>query len=366
MKKLLLSLSALLLLAALVFTGIYFTRFQSMATLQKITDYSDGYNLYRVDIRYRYSLNDLLARGITDDQSMVDAILEEALPLLPVTIQAPSFGCTAFAVVEQDGTACMGRNYDFRYDTSAMVVYCSPQDGYRSVAFAALDNIQANTPEQSLKTRLATLTAPFICLDGMNEKGVSIAVLTLDSEPTYQQTGKPTITPTLAIRLVLDHAATTAEAVALLREYDMFASGGRDYHFYITDASGDGRVVEYDCDDPARPLVDTPAAAATNFYALYPDRVKPNQRNGIYGHGRERYDTVLKILAQQKDVLSPLTVWDALRAVAQEPDSKDITSNTQWSICFHSSTLSADVALRRHWDNIFRFRLTENTATALS
>lgn len=35
MKKLLLSLSALLLLAALVFTGIYFTRFQSMATLQK-------------------------------------------------------------------------------------------------------------------------------------------------------------------------------------------------------------------------------------------------------------------------------------------------------------------------------------------
>lgn len=146
----------------------------------------------------------------------------------------------------------------------------------------------------------------------------------------------------------------------------MFASGGRDYHFYITDASGDGRVVEYDCDDPARPLVDTPAAATTNFYALYPDRVKPNQRNGIYGHGRERYDTVLKILAQQKDVLSPLTVWDALRAVAQEPDSKDITSNTQWSICFHSSTLSADVALRRHWDNIFCFRLTENTATALS
>lgn len=56
----------------------------------------------------RYSLNDLLARGITDDQSMVDAILEEALPLLPVTIQAPSFGCTAFAVVEQDGTRLHG------------------------------------------------------------------------------------------------------------------------------------------------------------------------------------------------------------------------------------------------------------------
>ncbi len=189
-------LSALLLLAALVFTGIYFTRFQSMAALQKITDYSDGYNLYRMDIRYRYSLNDLLARGITDDQSMVDAILEEALPLLPVTIQAPSFGCTAFAVVEQDGTACMGRNYDFRYDTSAMVVYCSPQDSYRSVAFAALDNIQANTPEQSLKTRLATLTAPFICLDGMNERGCLLLCSPwIANPPTSRPVNPPSLPP---------------------------------------------------------------------------------------------------------------------------------------------------------------------------
>ena len=82
-----------------------------------------------------------------------------------------------------------------------------------------------------------------------------------------------------------------------------------------------------------------PRGSRHQLLRALPDRVKPNQRNGIYGHGRERYDTVLKILAQQKDVLSPLTVWDALRAVAQEPDSKDITSNTQWSICFHNSTL---------------------------
>ena len=362
MKKLLLSLSALLLLAALVFTGIYFTRFQSMAALQKITDYSDGYNLYRMDIRYRYSLNDLLARGITDDQSMVDAILEEALPLLPVTIQAPSFGCTAFAVVEQDGTACMGRNYDFRYDTSAMVVYCSPQDSYRSVAFAALDNIQANTPEQSLKTRLATLTAPFICLDGMNEKGVSIAVLTLDSDPTYQQTGKPMIATTLAIRLVLDRAATTAEAVELLSKYDMFASSGRDYHFYITDATGDGRVVEYDCESETRELVALPINAITNFYGIYKDKVLPNQKNGIYGHGRERYDAVLEVFDQQKDSPSNDTVWAALKAASQEPNPESITSNTQWSIAYNNTDLTAEIIIRRHWEDMTRYSLTAGAA----
>lgn len=149
-------------------------------------------------------------------QSLVDAIVEEALPILPVQIDVPDFGCSAFTLQEADGDILMGRNYDFRRDTSAMLVYCEPEDGYKSVGFAALDNISANTPEESMKKKLATLTAPFICLDGMNEKGVSIAVLTLDSEPVHQNTGKPVIGTTLAIRLILDRAASTAEAVELL------------------------------------------------------------------------------------------------------------------------------------------------------
>ena len=137
--------------------------------------------------------------------------------------------------------------------------------------------------------------------DGMNEKGVSIAVLTLDSDPVHQDTGKPTISTTLAIRLVLDRAASTEEAVTLLKSYDMFASSGRDYHFYITDANGDGRVIEYDCNSNTRELVDTKSEAITNFFILYKDKVAPNQRNGIYGHGRERYDAVLNVFETEKE-----------------------------------------------------------------
>lgn len=72
---------------------------------------------------------------------------------------------------------------------------------------------------------------------------------------------------------MLDRAASTQEAVDLLKEYDMFASSGRDYHFYITDASGDGRVIEYDCDSETRELVDTRSEAVTNFFVLYKDKV---------------------------------------------------------------------------------------------
>jgi choloylglycine hydrolase len=89
----------------------------------------------------------------------------------------------------------MGRNYDFKLDTSAMLVYCTPPNGYKSVAFAALDNISANTPDESMKKKLATLTSPFICLDGMNEKGVSIAVLT----PAYYTAVSTALARTIAL-----------------------------------------------------------------------------------------------------------------------------------------------------------------------
>ena len=354
---------AVVLLGAGAFGVLYAGRIKTMSSIQKITDYSDGYNLYRMNVDYDYQLDDIIKRGITDDQSMIDAILAEALPLLPVKIKAPKFGCTAFTLTDENGQTHMGRNYDFKRDTSAMLVYCTPKNGYKSVAFAALDNVSANVPDENLKKKLASLTAPFICLDGMNEKGVSIAVLTLDSTPVHHDTGKPTIATTLAIRLVLDRAATTQEAVDLLRGYDMFASSGRDYHFYITDASGDGRAVEYDCDSPTRELVDTKIEAITNFYAIYKEKVLPNQKNGIYGHGRERYDAVMEVLETQSPY-TDATVWEALKASSQDPNPVDITSNTQWSINFNNTARTAAIAIRRNWQDVTVYTLDSNEITA--
>lgn len=357
-----LTLLAAMLVLVLVFCGIYFTRFRTISSIEKLSSYEDGYDLYSMEIQYDYSIDDMIEYGVSDDASMFATIIDESLPLLPITIQTPSFGCSAFTLTDTDGQVHMGRNYDFRYDTSNMLVYCAPKNGYRSVAFAALDNVSANTPTSSIKQKMATLTAPFVCLDGMNEKGVSIAVLTLDSDPVHQDTGKETIFTTLAIRLVLDRASTTEEAVELLGSYDMYASSGRDYHFYITDASGDGRVVEYDCESESREMVATPVDAVTNFFALYPDKALPNQKNGIYGHGRERYEAILEVFDKQQGAYTPETAWDALKAAAQEPEEESLTSNTQWSIVYNNMDLTADITIRRHWDERFHYDLRDNTA----
>ena len=48
---------AVLLAVVLVFTGVYFTRFQTVGSIEKLTNYDDRYNLYRMDVKYNYSLD---------------------------------------------------------------------------------------------------------------------------------------------------------------------------------------------------------------------------------------------------------------------------------------------------------------------
>ena len=56
--------------------------------------------------------------------------------------------------------------------------------------------------ENSNKARL--LAAPYTCMDGINEKGLVVADLMAgDKENTQQDTEKPDLTTTTAIRLLL-------------------------------------------------------------------------------------------------------------------------------------------------------------------
>ena len=82
-KRILLALLAIIIVAAAAFTGVYFTRLQSMGSIQKLTAYED-YNLYRMDVKYDYDLDKLLSACKADNQSLIDALLKEALPLLPI------------------------------------------------------------------------------------------------------------------------------------------------------------------------------------------------------------------------------------------------------------------------------------------
>ena len=354
-SRIMVTILLILVLLCLIFCFVYFTRFQSISTLKKYTDYDDGYNLYSITIKYDYNIDNII-NSVHDDQSFFDAVTKEALPLLPIKIEAPSFGCSAFRTETTDGKVLMGRNYDFKLDTSAILVKCEPKNGYKSIAFAALNNVGADHADSSFANKMACLTTPFVCLDGVNEKGVSIAVLTLRSEPTMQETGKPKLPTSILIRLVLDKAATTEEAIELISQYDIFSTNGRDYHFFISDASGNSVAVEFDCESEGREMVVTPTDAITNFFIMYSEKIEPYEKNE-YGLGKERYNAILEVLDNNAGSVGRETAWDALMAAAQDPNPEDITSNTQWSIVFDNTDGTAEITLRRHWGDRFSFSI---------
>lgn len=330
-------------------------RMQTIASIQKLSDYDDGLNLYSMEVFYDYNIDHLTPTGELDDQGMVKLLLDEALPGVPVQIEAPNFGCTAFTLKADDGNIYMGRNYDFKFDTSAMMCYCHPKDGYRSVCFSALSNLGMNDPFESETTTAAMLVAPLIPLDGMNEKGLAIAVLTLPSEPTRQNNGKPILPTPVLIRLVLDRCATTQEAVDMIAQYDYMATSGRDYHYYITDASGDGRVVEWDCEKEDRPMVVTPLRTITNYFAKYEDIVISGQQNGMYGQGKERRDRVEAVIEAAGSETGKDTAWEAAQAASTAPNPESIISNTQWSVVYNITDLTHEFTLHRHWEDRFAF-----------
>ena len=118
-------------------------------------------------------------------------------------------------------------------------------------------------------------------------------------------------------------------------------------------------AVEFDCEDPERKTVVTPTQAITNFFVMHIDKVDLNSDNGMYGTGksRKRYEAMLDVLEDNENAVDMDVAWEALRAAAQEPDPNDITSNTQWSIIFNNTDGTAEVAIRRHWDDRFDFAI---------
>ena len=148
-------------------TGIvYHKQIKSAASLKRLTGYADGYDLYAIDIAYDYDLDRIIAAGVRDDQAYIDAVVAQVLPGVPVHVQAPQFACSAFVAVDAEGRVRTGRNYDFKDDTSALLVRNHPRNGYASIGFAALNNLGDNTPFDSVGGRAAALMGPFAQLDG--------------------------------------------------------------------------------------------------------------------------------------------------------------------------------------------------------
>ncbi len=267
--------------------------------------------------------------GADSDKEVVQYVLQRAgkeNPLLRFV--GNLFGCSTISAANSAGNRLFGRNFDW-YNCNALIVESIPEEGYASISTVNTDFITAGTglPSQVIPEDLLTLAALYAPLDGMNEKGFAVSVnMIQDRETIHQQTGRPDLTTTTAVRLLLNQAASVDEALELLSQYDLHASMGWMVHFAMADATGRSVVVEYI--DQRMVVTDTPVV--TNFY------LTPGDKYGIgTAQSRVRYETLMDTLESAKK-LEMKDMQDALESVSKHHFSDGET--TEWSIVFNLST----------------------------
>ena len=316
----------------------------------EIVELENGFSTVRYDGDTGF--DDFLSQGgASSDGEVVEYLAGNLLSGLNLgDLLGGIFGCSTIAVQSPDGDSLFGRNFDWE-NCEAMVVESHPENGYASLSTVNMDFITQNVGGGMVDMALnldevKTLAALYAPLDGMNEAGLAVSVnMIQDSAAIQQNTDKPDITTTTAIRLLLDKAGNVDEALELLGQYDLHGSMGMMIHFAIADSTGRSVAVEYV--DNEMTVIETPVL--TNFYLAAGEK---------YGIGteqsHERYDILMNQL-EETPQMGMEEVRDALDSVSK--DNFGEFESTEWSIVMNLSAGEARYYHRENYNQNYTFRL---------
>lgn len=325
---------------------LFWNELRSLMSLKKV----DDYGMYQMTYYGDYGFDEFLEVGATSDADIETFVTTRLLKGLPIDLGVTGDGCTAFVTQNENGDILFGRNFDFTYAPS-LQLYTTPQNGYASVSTVnlAFAGYSADYLPSGLNfDNFLTLAAPFLPFDGMNEKGIAIALLAVpEAQPPYNA-DNVTLNTTTTIRLVLDKAATTEEAIELLQQYNIYFSADVTCHYLISDANGHSVIVEYY--DNALQVVETDEKyqIASNFIAYH------NLNIGEGFTEFERYDIVQNTIEANDGVLNE---DKAIGLLAEVGVADRETDKLQWSVLYNLTTGNGQIFAHRKIDNIIEFHL---------
>lgn len=328
------------------------SQLSTLRTLQRITEDSTFYTMeYCAD----YLLDEFLNAAI-DSPSKLGKVAAMKLmkPLKALSIfKSMDMGCSAFQTKNANGDIIYGRNFDYPHKNPALILLkCNPENGYRSIGMVTMAFLKGHrgSLDNGHSDISLAITAPYMTMDGINEKGFAVSVLALKSEDARQkEPGKHKIMTSVAIRLMLDRAATVDEAVELMQQYNFYSNRkypkGKpiNYHFLLSDASGKSAVLEYIKVNGKWIMNVINADHVTNFY------LSEGWEN--IGHGQERYE---KIEEKKKDVMTEKEVMEALQYVYADGSSAT-HSTTQWSVVYNLTKQTAEVSILGDYSKTYHF-----------
>ncbi len=156
---------------------------------------------------------------------------------------------------------------------------------------------------------------------------------------------------TTAIRLVLDKAATVEEAIELLKQYNIYFSGGIECHYLIANASERSVIAEYVNKELCVVEADAAYQIASNFIAY----------DGLnIGEGFtefERYDMVQNAIETNGGILEE---HQAVQLLSEVGVFNGDTDKLQWSVLYNLTTSNGEIFAHRNTDLITKFYLPVN------
>ena len=186
------------------------------------------------------------------------------------------------------------------------------------------------------------LFAPYYLQDGMNEYGVAVSDMTVENVRTPDDPAKPNIIHSAAMRLILDYAKTTDEAIELLKQYNIHFVA-ETCHLMIADATGKSVVVEF-IDGQLKPTT-----THENWQICTNHQIcGKSEAENCKSCGRYKLAS-----AELTDLHANGDASDVMK-VMQSVSKSD---RTMWSSVYDLTTGDFEIAYRRHFDDVYRDRL---------
>jgi len=252
-----------------------------------------------------------------------------------------NYYCTCFSAFGEDNRL-FGRNYDWPEPSTYFLVFTDPPNGYSSVSTVDMYFFEYNHDQSPAfsENQNALRTLPFNPFDGINEKGVAIGMNAVPEAQSPYDATKVTIGELQLIRLVLDYASSTEEAITLIQQYNIRMEEP-PIHYLIADTSGHSVIIEFV--NGRIEIIDNAHSwqVTTNFVITGLE----NPQNAQCW----RYKTAYETLRLNNGVLSDDEAIDLLRSVSVE--------TTRWSTVFNIGTGQIQMAIGRNYDKLYFFSI---------
>lgn len=365
-------------------------------------------------------------KRVDNDGYLYHMICEYDYYDLPDTFKAIiDAGCSSFVTRTPDGDVLYCRNYDYshyknndrvnnpRTGLNMIVEGYNPKAKYKSIGCGDAywidfkNGTYANGMADDGVTDLSGFVlCPFLCMDGMNEKGLALSILALGVKTDWQEIdydtykdklnpnkfnpvlensgevpdpycmkaqvgsiavnevdkkawlgsqelietkmeNKPTYLHPIIMRMVLDNCASVDEAVSMFSGVNVKgAMPGADYHILVADSSGTSKLIEW----VDGKMVTTDIDHATNHYVAKDDPFykEPCSRDEMLKAGLYR---------ARKSGMEEDFVLNLMKLVIQEPEKKRDNSKTQYSCIYNLTNKTVKVYSFGDFSKCFEYRL---------